>query len=439
MDWRQLPNIIGMSLLAAAFASVLHRSGRSGPALWLVGWLLIILHFIGMLMTPLAGWGGTVAQVVAWTALAWAGLFFMSDSIPYRHNKNSRLMSGSLSTIFAIYIIVLFLPGRPLWLLNLAALLFALVPFTIAALVWKHFRHPLRIYTVLIHVALTIFLLSFQGRPETGDTVALSAVLFTTYFNCSVLFIYAHRRLSAGSMITIAGFFFWAAVFLLAPLMQIYFPSLRLESEVWNLPKYVVAVGMILVLLEHQIEHNRFLALHDELTTLPNRRLFQDRLLGAIERALRTHHKMALLLIDLDHFKEVNDTLGHHVGDQVLKSISALFQSRVRRSDTIARTGGDEFSLILESPTGRDDAEDVVASLMALVDEPLQIGKHRLHVGFSIGIAMYPEDGDNIVDLCISADKRMYQVKRNQNDPTQGLEPLSPLFAVDEPELLGPM
>jgi len=414
MDWTQIPDIVGMALLATAFASVLYRSGRTGPALWLGGWLLIIVHFVGLLFCALPGIGGVVAQIVAWGSLVWAGLFFMSDSIPYRKDKNSRLMSCGLLCIFAIYIIVLFSPTHTPAQLNIAALLLTLVPVTVAALVWKQFRHPLRIYIVLMYIALTVFLLAIQNRPGDGNTLALDAILFTTYFNCGVLFLYSHRRAYAGPWIAIVGFFAWASVFVIGPLMQSRFSSVRLDNEVWNLPKYVVAVGMMLVLLENQIEHNRFLALHDDLTELPNRRLFHDRLSGAIERALRTQQNMALLLIDLNHFKEVNDTLGHHVGDQVLKAVSALFQARVRRSDTIARTGGDEFTLILESPITRSAAEEVVSSLQALVSHPLKVGKYRVHIGFSIGVAMYPEDGDNLVDLCICADKCMYVAKRAQ-------------------------
>jgi diguanylate cyclase (GGDEF)-like protein len=168
---------------------------------------------------------------------------------------------------------------------------------------------------------------------------------------------------------------------------------------------------MILLLLEDQIEHNKYLALHDELTGLPNRRLFLDRLALSLERARRSDSKAALLVIDLDHFKQVNDTLGHHAGDLLLKKVSTLFQSRVRRSDTVARTGGDEFSLILEEPTNRSNAKLVAKQLMDLMQEPLQVGDHSVHVGASIGVAVFPDDAAEIEALCIAADLRMYDDK----------------------------
>jgi diguanylate cyclase (GGDEF)-like protein len=168
---------------------------------------------------------------------------------------------------------------------------------------------------------------------------------------------------------------------------------------------------MILVLLESQIEDNKYLALHDELTGLPNRRLFQDRLAGALERAHRTGKPAALLLVDLDRFKQVNDTAGHHVGDLLLKRVGEIFLGRIRRSDTVARTGGDEFSIILEDPTTREDAERVAHSLIQLLNEPLELAGHTVRVGASVGIAVYPEDAFSAESLCIAADRRMYSDK----------------------------
>jgi diguanylate cyclase (GGDEF)-like protein len=190
-----------------------------------------------------------------------------------------------------------------------------------------------------------------------------------------------------------------------------FFPHLHLEDEVWNLPKYVVAVGMIMLLLEDQLEHNKYLALHDELTGLPNRRLFQDRLDSAIERARRTGSHVALLLIDLDNFKLVNDTAGHHAGDELLKHVGNLFMGRVRRSDTVARTGGDEFSVILEEPMTRADATRVGKTLSKLLDEPVTFGGKELRVGASVGIAVFPDDAADSEALRIAADLRMYAGK----------------------------
>jgi diguanylate cyclase (GGDEF)-like protein len=171
-------------------------------------------------------------------------------------------------------------------------------------------------------------------------------------------------------------------------------------------------MGMILLLLEEQIEHNKHLALHDVLTGLPNRRLFQDRLTFALERARRTGTKAALLVLDLDRFKQVNDTLGHHVGDLLLQSVAQTFSGRIRRSDTVARTGGDEFSVILESPTNATEAQHVGRSLQELLKEPMELENRTVRTGASFGVAIFPDDAPDLESLCIAADQRMYENKR---------------------------
>jgi diguanylate cyclase (GGDEF)-like protein len=279
-----------------------------------------------------------------------------------------------------------------------------------------------------------------QDQPGTGILPAVNGVLFTVYFSCCVHFWFAYRRRTAGALVTIAGFLSWAATFVIAPSMNTLLPSVHFENEVWNLPKYIVAVGMILLLLEEQIEHNQYLALHDELTGLPNRRLFQDRLRNALERARRTGTNAALLLVDLDHFKLVNDTYGHHAGDRVLQHVSSLFLARVRRSDTVARTGGDEFAVILDEPISRADADHVAHSLVELLDEPFCLGDRKIPIGASVGLALYPDDATDAEGLCIAADLQMYDYKHRHGgviNPARPI-PVASFTAVDtRPRLQG--
>jgi diguanylate cyclase (GGDEF)-like protein len=299
--------------------------------------------------------------------------------------------------------------------LNPAAALFGVLPLAVALGSLRKFSHPLRLFFVSLYCALSVFLLAVQHRSENGSDLATNAVLFTVYFGCCIHFWCAYRRATAGAFIAIAGFLAWAMVFVVAPSMAAFWPAIHVENEVWNLPKYVVAVGMILLLLEDQIEHNRHLALHDHLTGLPNRRLFQDRLASALLRAERNAAHAALLVVDLDHFKEVNDTRGHHVGDLVLQRVAALLSGHVRRSDTVARTGGDEFSVVLEEPTCRDDALRVSQSLIQLFNEPLQLEGHTVRIGASVGIALFPDDAGALDPLCIAADMRMYDAKHGSS------------------------
>ena len=331
-----------------------------------------------------------------------------------------------LLTANTLYMTLLF-TGQPKWTLTMAAALFGLGPLAITLFALRNCNSRYRWSTVTVNLLLSVFLLAFQNRPGNGPYLAMNAVMVAVFLDCAVKSFFAYRRATAGAFITIAGFTVWASVFAIGPALFYYFPQVHVEAEVWNLPKFIVAIGMILLLLEDQIEHNKYLALHDELTGLPNRRLFQDRLTNALERARRTGAQTALLLVDLDHFKKVNDTLGHHVGDLLLERVGTICTGRVRRSDTVARTGGDEFSVILEEPTSRADAEHVSRSLIQLLEEPLQLDDHTVRIGASVGIAIYPDDAADMESLCIAADLRMYENK--QRSPLIGTATVARLAA----------
>ena len=412
VDWSKLPDLGAVGLLTVAFASVARHGRKSVSAVWLTGWLLIALHFAAFAFLDSPGNWASLAYFIGLAALACAGVLFMWAAVPHRKlQRSSQWLLAVFLTTYTLYFGLLVIDPVASWALTPVAALIGALPLAILILSWRHFRHPLRWTIVALNVGLSIFLLIFQNRPGVGTMLAFEAVLFTVYLGCAIHFGFTYRRATAGAFITIAGFFAWASVFVAGPCVLYFFPNLHLENEVWNLPKYVVAVGMIMLLLEDQIEHNKYLALHDELTDLPNRRLFQDRLDSAIERARRTGSHVALLLIDLDNFKLVNDTAGHHAGDELLKHVSDLFTGRVRRSDTVARTGGDEFSVILEEPMTRADAARVGKILTDLLDEPLTVGGNALRVGASVGIAVFPDDAADAESLRIAADLRMYAGK----------------------------
>jgi len=156
--------------------------------------------------------------------------------------------------------------------------------------------------------------------------------------------------------------------------------------------------------LDHQ-------AHHDALTGLPNRLLFTDRLTKSLERSKRHNSKLALLFIDLDHFKEINDSLGHDIGDNVLKNITQRLNQLIRKEDTLARLGGDEFTIILEELNQGQNASLLAQKIINLLAKPINIENNKLYVSSSIGISLYPEDGDSPQNLLKYADSAMYKAK----------------------------
>lgn len=158
-----------------------------------------------------------------------------------------------------------------------------------------------------------------------------------------------------------------------------------------------------------------YLANHDRLTNLANRNLFYDRLQHAISRLNRSGLSVAVLFLDMDRFKPVNDTYGHSTGDRVLQQIAARLKAELRGEDTVARLGGDEFSVLLEDVASKEEVNQVVERLKRAVERPYELDGHSIRLGVSIGVAYYPEDGVLIEELLSVADRKMYGEK---NDPS---------------------
>ncbi|MEO8674463.1 MAG: diguanylate cyclase [Casimicrobiaceae bacterium] len=155
------------------------------------------------------------------------------------------------------------------------------------------------------------------------------------------------------------------------------------------------------------------LASFDPLTGLPNRRLLQDRLGRALLRAERNKNRMALMFIDLDRFKKVNDTLGHDIGDLLLRGVASRLQKCIRASDSVGRFGGDEFAIVLEDTAVPNDAKRVAERIVASLAEPFHLNGHAVRTAASIGIAFYPTNGIDAATLLRNADMAMYEAKRS--------------------------
>ena len=163
-------------------------------------------------------------------------------------------------------------------------------------------------------------------------------------------------------------------------------------------------------LAEQQIA---YMASHDDVTGLPNRSLFMDRLNVSLRQSAREKSRVAVLFVDLDGFKPVNDRLGHEAGDIVLHQVAVRLVARVRASDTVARYGGDEFTLILNQVSNAQDVGRVAQSIVDELTRPFTAKRETVMIGASVGVAMYPDHGEQGEALVRAADKAMYQVKHS--------------------------
>ena len=184
----------------------------------------------------------------------------------------------------------------------------------------------------------------------------------------------------------------------------------RVNDENGTLSNYVAVFSDISHLKETQQKLN-FLARHDPLTELPNRAMLGERLEHAIKQAHRNRETIGLMFIDLDHFKHINDSLGHPVGDEVLKFFAREFVEALREDDTVSRIGGDEFVVVLEDIGSPHNASLVAEKLMELFGAPVQVAGSDIHVTASLGIALFPRDGGDAETLMSHADAAMYRAK----------------------------
>ena len=168
------------------------------------------------------------------------------------------------------------------------------------------------------------------------------------------------------------------------------------------------------------------LALHDPLTGLPNRRLLEDRIETTLQHAHRKQHKAAVMYLDLDGFKEINDTYGHAYGDEVLKLVAQHLLSSSRKEDTVARLGGDEFMVVLGQVSGLADAYGPAAKLVEAVSEPFFINDLTLRLSTSIGISIYPDDAETVEALISIADYALYEAKRGGKNRFCATSPAAP-------------
>ncbi len=194
------------------------------------------------------------------------------------------------------------------------------------------------------------------------------------------------------------------------------------KNDEGNAIRYVGVFYDITDIKAHE-EEIRHLAYHDPLTKLPNRLLFQDRLTQAIARADRKGAKLAVIFLDVDHFKDLNDRLGHYMGDLFLQEVSTQFKNCLRTGDTVSRFGGDEFTILMEEISGVEDASTIAQKTLNLFNKTFRLEGNDVYLSVSIGIAIYPDDGRSPEVLKKNADTAMYHAKAEGRNNYQFFKP----------------
>ncbi|MGB9031913.1 MAG: EAL domain-containing protein [Acidobacteriaceae bacterium] len=540
-----LLDILIIGLLVILFGSIYRRQSTVRVRFWLLGWFFILIHFGLLLYTPAETRGANLMLAAAEAGLLLCGAAFaLSSTLVWEEGWRFTAPALALSIPPVVYITVVTLwnPPRPL-LVSLGAV----VQLSYAAVVYRFGkgrqqpRGPRAIMArrggAAILIAESAWLAVLLLRGQTGNSIY--PLLSEIFLLNALLYWEEFRRSTAGVLVATFGLAAWGAVFPVALLMGAVLPRVQIIGEMWNVPKYFVAFGMILTLLEEQkrqadarsqeyrvlFENNphpmwifdtdtlQFLAVndsavarygysagqframtlrdirppeeveameqviansphtepvivsgpwthilhdgrriqvevsshtiifegrrarfslvqdvterqqlhhrllhqahHDMLTGLPNRLLLLDRMEQALASAARRGKKAAVMCMDLDRFKQINDTYGHAVGDLCLKHVAERLKSRLRAEDTVARSGGEEFTIVVGDLVSAEDATRIVDDLLAALRKPLVADQYPIDLTASFGIALYPDHGTDAGELWKNADTAMYRVKHS--------------------------
>ena len=415
MNFLLLPDLAAMAMLLSILYFLRRRHPREAVDLWLIGLLFIFLEAIVHAAYPGPGPWRLAAHVVALNFFLVAGAIFLwassRDIFPRKATLLYLLVNSlpvsALLTVYGLYIH----DPRVYHAIAGCGLLLGVVSAFVIARTWRLGRGW---WILFVQLCIWIPIWLFASAGSLRDSAYF--VLFVLYFSTAVVFQISLPRKSLGKVAIVAGFVIWSFVFLFHSWVTNHPGYDAIADEIWNLQKFLVTIGMLLVLLEQQVSTNEWYAFHDHLTGLPNQRLFEDRLSAAIQQSQVNNTRTALLMVDLDGFKLINDTHGHDVGDELLRHIAHNLRGAIRLPDTLARLGGDEF-MIIATDLPSDQPADLIARTSATrishaLRKAVSINGNALNVTGSIGVAVYPDDTTDGVLLRRLADQRMYEQKR---------------------------
>jgi diguanylate cyclase (GGDEF)-like protein len=415
MNYLLLPDLAAMAMLLSILYFLRRRHPRETVDLWLIGLLFIFFEAIVHAVYPPKGLWHIAAHIVALNSFFAAGAIFLWASGRDVFPRKPALVYLLINSLPVVSLLTVYgFDNRDTRVFHLVAaggLFLGVVSAFFFARSWNLGKGW---WALFVQVCIWTPIWLYTSANAFRDATYFS--LFVVYFATAVVFQLSLPRKSLGKIAIVVGFVVWSLVFLFHSWVSKHPGYDAIADEIWNLQKFLVTIGMLLVLLEQQVSTNEWYAFHDHLTGLPNQRLFEDRLAAALQQSQYHGTRTALLMVDLDGFKLINDTHGHAVGDELLRHIAHNLRSIIRPPDTLARLGGDEF-IIIATDLPSDQPADLIANTSATriahaLHKQVGINGNMLNVTGSIGVAIYPDDATDEALLRRLADQRMYEQKR---------------------------
>jgi diguanylate cyclase (GGDEF)-like protein len=414
MNYLFIPDLAAMALLLAILYFLRKRHPREAVNFWLVGLLFIFLEAVVYAAYPPAGPWRLAAHVIALNSFFIAGAIFLWAAGRDLFPRKPALIYVVINSLPVFAFLTLYGLGHHNAYIDHAIAASGLIIGVVSAFLLARtakLGHGWWLVLVQLCTWTPIWLFVSAGLFRAATYFVLSVLYLAT----AIVFQLNLPRKSLGKVAIVIGFVIWSLVFLSHAWVSNHAGYDAISDQIWNLQKFLVTIGMLLVLLEQQVASNEWYALHDHLTGLPNRRHFERSLAAAIQQSQRNNTRTALLMLDLNGFKSINDSLGHEIGDQILQRIAVNLRSVIRTPDTLARLGGDEFIIIATDIPIDQPAQLIVDASIARISQalskPVTIAGTVLTVSGSVGVAIYPDDTTDEVLLRRLADQRMYQQK----------------------------
>lgn len=412
MNYAFLPDLSALAILIVILLLMRRRHPHEQADIWLLGLFITLVESSAHIFYAKHGLPIRLLHVIVIDCYLLAGVVFTWDSRKHPLSPKVRLIYLALNTLPLLAVNTLY--GMHVYRPS---------PYYPAIAVGLFIAGASSVY---LHRTWLVTVVHICGWLSIGFLVNHGMYRQAVYWSlCGVYAIAARKyvqrlpRQSTGRLAILVGFFTWALCFFVHPFIVTYRAYADIASHVWNMQKTLITIGMILVMLEEQVSSNQWLALHDHLTGLPNRRSFEEHLNGALTRCRRANDHLALLILDLDGFKRINDSLGHQAGDQILRGVGKNLREDLSACHTVARLGGDEFTLIAPDIKDAHALDQLLNAIRTAVEKPILIDGQSFTMTACLGISIYPDDAEDATKLLSIADQRMYTLKQKPAPPAQ--------------------
>ena len=393
-------------MFIAAFRPLVRRVGAH-VNLWFLGWAFVLSHYVAMLFVPYQGVAGLTGRLFSLWALDLCGLAFVVAAATTSIYRIDTLIAWEMGTPVLLQAALAVFGVHSAPVLLMTNILF-LVPGLHMLVARKSKYRPL----VVLNSAFAVFGVVLLPMSVSNPTMVANGALSLLFLSAAYLYFLSAPRVTRGIVAAVSGLTAWGLTFPLVAVLARFEPNVHPERSLLELPQYLIVAGIILTLLEEHVLRTERMAMHDPLTDLPNRRLFEERLVSTMEEARLSRTTIACLVIDVDNFKTINDTLGHSAGDQLLRALAVRLSWHMSPRDILARTGGDEFTALLAGVTDEHHLRFIASAMMSAASVPIMIDGRSVDVRISVGIALSPDHADDVESLRRAADEAMYSAKR---------------------------